>query len=174
MTGIDIGILILLGFGAYQGFKTGLLMQLLGIIGFFLSIIGGFHLMYWGADMLSEFIHGYENILPFIAFFVIFIFIVVVINLTGKALKSLLDMTLLGSFDNIVGAIAGVLKWALFLSLMTWVVETFAPFPLGQFGEGSVLYPIIASFAPFLLDVFSGWLPVFQELIKNKPDFPQT
>ncbi len=174
MTGVDIGILILLGFGGYQGFRTGLLLQLLGIIAFFLAVIAGFHLMYWGVDMLSEFINGYENFLPFIAFFIIFIVIMVLINLIGKGLKSLLDMTLLGSFDSLVGAIAGMLKWALVLSLITWVVETFAPFSIDSFGDDSVLYPIIASFAPFLLDVFSGLLPIFQELIRNQPEFPQT
>jgi len=174
VTAVDIGILIFLGIGAFQGFKSGLLMQLLGIIAFFVAIIGGFQLMYWGAELLSGFVDGYENVLPFIAFFVVFIGTMVLINLIGKGLKSLLDMTLLGSFDNIAGMIIGIFKWTLILSLLIWVIETFAAFQLERLSGDSTLYPYVASFAPFLLDVFSGVLPAFQDFMDQKPDYPQT
>ena len=173
MEAIDIIILFLLVLGAYRGYKTGLLLQLLGIVAFFLAIIGGFQLMYWGVDWLGQYLEGYESILPIISFVTIFIVILVVINLIGKALKSILDMTLLGGFDDITGAITGLLKWALVISMIIWVVETYANTPLINYSENAVVFPVIASLAPIVFDTLSLMIPFFQNLAEPESDYDQ-
>jgi membrane protein required for colicin V production len=161
---IDIILLVLLGIGTYRGYQTGLLMQLLGIIAFFLAIIGGFHLMYWGTELLSDHINGYESFLPIISFVIIFIVIIIAINLIGKGLKAVLNMTILGSFDNITGAIVGLLKWALVLSILIWVAGTFGQFPLEEYYEDTTILPLVASIGPYLLEMFSGILPLLEDI----------
>jgi len=42
---IDVVILVLLGLGAYEGYKKGLLMSLIGIFGFVLAIVLGIYFM---------------------------------------------------------------------------------------------------------------------------------
>ncbi len=169
----DIVLIILLGIGAYRGYQTGLLMQLLGIIAFFLAIIGGFHLMYWGIDWLGQYFDGYETLLPIISFIVIFLAILIVMNLVAKSLKSILDMTLLGSLDNITGAITGLLKWALVVSLMIWIIETYANYPLDRFSENTTLFPFISALAPFLFEILSMALPYFEDLSGSGNDYEQ-
>ena len=173
METIDIVLLILLGVGTYRGFQTGLLLQLLGIIAFFLAIIGGFHFMYWGAEWLEQYLEGYEALLPIISFIAVFIIILVVINLIGKGLKSILDMTLLGSFDSITGAIAGLLKWTLVLSLLIWFVSNYLYYPLDDIGEDAIVYPLVASLAPLLFDALSALLPYLQNLTLPGNDYQQ-
>ncbi len=173
METVDIVLLVFLGIGMYRGFKTGLLMQLLGIIAFFLAIIGGFHMMYWGVDWLGQYLDGYDEILPVISFIGIFFITIVVINLIGKGLKSLLDMTLLGSFDNISGAITGLLKWALVLSLMIWIVETYGNYPLTRFHEDTIIFPLVAAIAPFLFDSLALMFPYLQDLTWSGNDYEQ-
>lgn len=173
MEPIDIILIVLLGIGTYRGFQTGLLMQLLGIIAFFLAIIGGFHLMYWGTELLGEHLNGYESILPIISFVIIFIVIIVTINLIGKGLKAVLNMTILGSFDNITGAIVGFFKWALVLSILIWVAGTFGLFPLEEYYEDTIILPLVASIGPFLLETFSGILPLLEDVTGQQNDYQQ-
>ena len=147
-------------------------MQLLGIIGFFLAIIGAFHFMSWGALLLSDHISDYQSFLPFVAFFIIFLVILIGVNLIGKGMKSILDLTLLGSFDDLAGAIAGLLKWALVLSIFIWIFDSFQLIAMDQYYEEATLFPLVASLAPFLFDSLSFLLPYFQEL--NGPrDLPR-
>lgn len=129
--------------------------------------------MGWMVGWLSQWIDGYEKLLPFLAFFFIFLFVLIVINMIGKGLKSLIDMTLLGSFDNFAGALIGIFKWALVVSLLMWVVQSFGFYPLEEYTDDTVIFPVVASMAPFLLEIFSGLLPVIQELFNETPDYPQ-
>lgn len=148
-------------------------MQLLGIIAFFLAIIGGFHLMYWGVDWLGQYLKGYDAVLPIISFIVIFLSIIIIINLVGKSLKSILNMTLLGGLDNITGAITGLLKWALMLSLMIWIVETYGNYPLDSFSDDATIFPFIATLAPFLFDTLALVLPLIKGLSNPGNDYEQ-
>ncbi len=148
-------------------------MQLLGIIAFFLAIIAGFHLMYWGVDWLGQYVKGYDAILPIISFIVIFLFTIIIINLIGKSLKSILDMTLLESLDNITGAITGLLKWALMLSLMIWIVETYGNYPLDRFSDDATIFPLVATLAPLLFDSLAPALPLLKDLLNSGSDYEQ-
>lgn len=170
---VDIVLLIILGFGTYKGFSTGLLMQLLGIIAFFVAIIGGFHLMQWGADFLGQYMNGYREILPFLSFVIIFILIMVLINMVGKGLKSVLDMTLLGSFDNLAGAMVGLLKWAFVLSIVIWIVGSFGLVAIEDYSERTTIFPLVATLAPLVLDSIGLLIPQLQEIISPEENLPQ-
>ena len=129
--------------------------------------------MYWGVEWLGQYLEGYESVLPIISFVAIFITILVAINLIGKGLKSILDMTLLGSFDDLSGAVTGLLKWALVLSLMIWVVETYTNYSLYELAENAVVFPVVASIAPIVFDSLSLILPFIQDLSDPGNDYDQ-
>ncbi len=171
MSVIDIVILVFLSIGIYSGYKKGLLLEIISLSAFFIAIIFGIKLMDWGISMLSQYIEGYDVFLPFIVFVFIFIAIVLVMNMLGKAVKKVLDMTLLGSIDDIAGAILGIVKWALILSIFFWLFESFA----GGFDEDTIadsyLYKPISKFAPNLLNLVSGIFPFIQEFFENSKEF---
>jgi len=171
MSMIDIVILVFVCIGAYSGFRKGLVLEIISLSAFFIAIIMGIKLMDWGIQLLDEYIEGYDTFLPFIVFIVIFIVIVLVMNLLGKAVKKVLDMTLLGSIDDLAGALLGVIKWALMLSIFFWLYESFG----GGFSEETVsdsyLYDPVSNFAPGLLKLVSGVFPFIQEFFENSKDF---
>ena len=106
-------MLVPLVFGAVLGYRKGLLIELIGIVAFVLAIIAGFKLMEVGMVYLDEYIEGFNELLPFLSFIIIFLAIIILINMLGKLLKKMIDMTILGGFDSIAGAIVGVVKWAI-------------------------------------------------------------
>ncbi|MFT4741964.1 MAG: membrane protein required for colicin V production, partial [Marivirga sp.] len=124
MKTLDIILLIPLVFGAYLGFKKGLLLEIVSLLAFFLAVVGAFKLVDFGQELLSPYFQNWEKALPIISFVLLFVGILLLVNLVGKIAKKILDMTLLGGLDNFAGAVLGLLKWAFGVSLVLWLATS--------------------------------------------------
>lgn len=150
-----------------MGFRKGLLMEIISILAFILAIIGGFKLLHVVIDLLAPHLGGAGNMLPVIAFLIIFIGIIVGVNLLGKILKKILDMTLLGGIDNFAGALLGLLKWSFGISLVLWLANSVEISVSEEMAEGTYVYPIVASIAPEVINKLADYLPFIQDLFQN-------
>ncbi|MDN5201554.1 CvpA family protein [Fulvivirgaceae bacterium BMA10] len=164
---LDIIFLVVLGFGAYRGYKKGLLLELIGFLALVIAIVGAFKLLHVGIAFLENHFNGFSHILPFIAFILLFVGIIILINILGRAIKKILDLTLLGSVDNLFGAILGILKWSFGVSLFLWLI-TKAGFGLPEhLTENTFLYPIIEPIGPQVIDFVASIVPYSEELIDS-------
>ena len=84
----------------------------------------------------------------------------------GKLLKKMIDMTLLGGFDKFAGAIIGLIKWAIGLSILLWLVNNFGIELPGQ-DEELVLYPFLAELGPKLIASLDVVLPFAQDMLDS-------
>ena len=164
---VDIIILVVLILGAFRGFQKGLLLELIGLAAFFVGIIGAFKLMPLGVQVLEGITDNYKGLLPFISFIIIFIIIVLVLNLVGMVLKKTIDMTILGSFDDLAGSLAGVIKWSLAISFLIWLLAYFNISLGKEHTEGSIFYPFIAGLAPWFIETLSAFMPVVKEFFDS-------
>ena len=119
---IDVVLVIPLVLGAFAGFKRGLVLEIVSFLALFLGIIGGFHFLHWGINLLHEQFQIAGKIVPFLAFLMIFTGIIVLVSIVGKALKKVVHMTPLGGVDTLVGAVIGAFKWAFMLSVFVWII----------------------------------------------------
>lgn len=177
MKTLDIILLIPLFFGAYLGFKKGLLLEIVSLVALILAIIGAFKLLDFGMEVLQPYFQNWEQALPIISFILLFIAILLVVNLIGKIVKKILDMTLLGGLDNFAGAVIGLLKWAFGVSLVLWMGESIEISVSTEMAEGTYIYPIVASIAPFVVDLISAYMPFIQDVfdqLKSQFLFDQT
>jgi membrane protein required for colicin V production len=168
---IDIVILVFFGIGAYSGFKKGFILEIVSLAAFFIAIILGIKLLDVGVDFVSNYIEGYDHILPVIVFTILFIGIIILLNWIGKLLKKVLDMTLFGSIDDIIGAVLGVVKWALVLSIFFWIFSSFGGKFSAEVTSDSFLYDPVSSFAPNLFGIISSIFPFVEEFFNNSKDF---
>ena len=166
MNVIDIIIVIILGIGAYGGYKKGLMLELIAILAFILAIVGGFKLLHVGMEILSDFYGGFGSLLPFIAFLILFILIIVAVNLLGKLLKKTIDWTPLGTFDNLAGALLGIFKFALAVSILYWVFQSVGISPPESMVEESKILPFVAGIAPKLGHLIGTIFPSFDSFIE--------
>ncbi|MDH5379616.1 MAG: CvpA family protein [Cyclobacteriaceae bacterium] len=167
MKTIDIVLLIILLFGAYRGYRKGFLMEIIAIAALILGIIGGFRLLHVGMEFLDERFDINGTILPYVAFLLIFIAIIILVNLLGKSLKTLIDLTLLGSFDNLAGSLIGILKWAFGISVIFWISGSFnLAFPQ-ETTEGAFIYPLIESFAPTVINGLGYIFPFLEGFVNS-------
>lgn len=167
MSGVDIAIIGILLVAGYSGYKKGLILELIGIVAFVLAIVGGFKLLHIGMDYLSKMYDGFGNFLPFVAFLVLFVLILMLVNLLGKFIKGIIHLTPFGLVDNLGGAFVGMAKGAIALSILLWVM-TSLNFNLPEgLTKSSSLLPIVSGFAGKASDVISSIFPSFKDFIKT-------
>lgn len=143
------------------------MLEIVAIVSFVLAIIGGFKLLHWGMDLIDQYFDISGDLLPYIAFIAIFIGIILLTNLIGKAFKKIIDLTLLGTVDNWAGAVLSVIKWAFGLSVLLWLTTSFGISFSEDWVEGSVLYEPIVSFAPALVEYLSAVVPYTNDLFDH-------
>lgn len=165
MSGIDIALALFILLGAYQGYKAGFLLEMFSLFAVVLGVLGGFKLMGWAMVLLSNKFNVDEKVLPYIAFGVVFLLIVVTVNLLGKLIKASADKSFLGRIDQAAGGILGMLKTTFMLSIVLWIVDSLKFKFISHWIEGSWLYPMVAGFAPKITDWISELLPVFKDVL---------
>ncbi len=164
---LDVIILIIVAFGAFRGFRKGLLMELASIIAFLTAIILGLKLMDLSSSFLELLHDNFGRVAPFVLFIVIFVLTILVVNYIGHALKKALDYTPLGSIDNFVGSFVGALKWAFAISLVFWVSSLIGLDIPAQISNKSKLHPYVISIAPMVFDYVATLIPFTRDFFDS-------
>mgnify|MGYP003575689650 CR=1 FL=1 len=164
MSVVDIILIVIFLVGAVSGYKEGFLMELFSLLALLLGILGGFKLMGWAMLMLVDKFDIDQKVLPYVAFAVVFIAIVIVVRLVGNLLKVSIDKSFLGRIDQAAGAFLGLIKTAFILSVLLWLVDAFKLNVPEKWAEDSWLLPGLATFAPAVADWISEIFPVFRDI----------
>lgn len=164
MSTADIVLIIILIVGAVAGYKKGFLSELFTLLGIILGVLAGFKLMGAAMLMLDEHYDINENVLPYAAFGVVFLIVVIGVTLLGKVFKSSLEKTVLGSVDKLAGALLGILKTAFIASVLIWLFTALNVYAPASATEDSWLYPTVARFAPAVTSWIGEIFPVFSDL----------
>lgn len=170
MKTIDILILIPLAWGAWNGYRKGLLIEIIAVIAFVVAMIVGFRFLSFGIELLSPYISRElaRKLLPWLGFSVIFFPTVFLINQMGYSLRKSLRYTLLGTFDSVAGAAVGIFTWVFGISVLFWLFSYMGvKMPVSQ-TEGSYLYPAIRPVAPLVMDKAAVWVPKGLQTLKRE------
>ncbi len=115
---IDIFIIIPLIWFTYKGFTKGLAVEVASLVAIVLGIYACFHFSKYIGGILG--LKGSSNILAFI---ITFLIVVITVYILGNLLSKALDMIAMGFFNKLAGAIFGMLKMALILSLLIYFLN---------------------------------------------------
>lgn len=170
----DIILIIFLAIGAYEGFKEGLFVGLISFVAFVVALMLAFHLMHWGAGMLSEQLKDSSFMFPFVAFLLIFFGALLIVRGLAFLVKKSLDITILGTLDDVAGGFLGVFKGLLMLSFFIWVIESFEFSFLSDWTENSKTYGFVQPVAPWIISWIGPIAPIFQDTIDKIYDLVKT
>lgn len=165
MSFIDLLILIPLALGAIGGFRKGFILEIITLLALILAVIGGFHFLHWGMSVLSENFQLSGRILPFLAFLLIFVGIIAIVNAIGQALKKIIHMAFLGGFDRIAGAVLGALKFVFLFSILIWVFQVFGIEMPQHLQDDSFFYTYVVAVAPATVELFGFIIPASTDLM---------
>lgn len=174
MNSLDLFMLVPMLWGAHKGYQSGLLMAALSLISFVVAIVLGFKFWVVTLKMLQPMMGDMSNsIAPYVAFIATFALIFFLANRFARYLKSTLDQTVLGSFDNLLGAALGMFKFAFFASLFLMIFHKIGNqiSPVNnELTKGSLLYPVIEPIAPFAVKNLSNIVQFGEDVIQEAKD----
>lgn len=107
---LDILLILPLIYGAWKGFQKGFIMELFTILALFVGLYAAFNF----SDRFSkymEFGKSTHSYMPAISFIVLFLLVGAMVYFGGKTLEQILKIVQLSTFNKIVGAILGIIKW---------------------------------------------------------------
>ncbi len=167
MNTVDIIILVVLLFGLIKGYIKGLFIEITSLVGLILGIYGAIHFSYFLSNILESRVDWDASMIQIVAFGGTFLIILLALVFLGKALTKIAETASLGIFNKMLGAIFGLLKYALILSIVFIVYDQING-SLKFVNKGKVnqstLYDPVKNLAPTL---FPKLVKVVEE-VKNK------
>lgn len=156
MSVLDIILLALLLLGLIGGFRKGFFVEVASLVALIAGVYGAIHFSNFAGDFLMDKVDWNEKTVNIIAFAITFIVIVLVIALAGKALTKLADFAALGILNKLLGALFGLLKMAVILSVILIIFDSFnttLPFADEDDLEDSTFYEPIRSLVPTIFPI---------------------
>ncbi len=153
MTVIDIILIAFLGFGLVRGFLKGFFVEIASLMALISGIYGAIHFSFYAAETLMDYVDWDEKTINVAAFAITFIGIVLIIALAGKALTKLADFAALGILNKLLGALFGVIKIGLILSVLLNIFDVMnssITFIDEEHTKDAVLYEPVKSLAPMI------------------------
>ncbi|HEV7347944.1 CvpA family protein [Telluribacter sp.] len=166
---LDVLILIPLLWGAVNGYRKGLLIEIIGVAGLVVAMVVGFKFLGLGMEVLSPYISASlaRRILPYIGFSVIFFPTVFLLNQFGYSIRRTLRYSMLGTFDSLAGASVGIFTWVFGTSVFFWLLSTIGVRMPAHRTQGTYLFPVITPIAPKVITTAVEWWPAGSQLIRD-------
>lgn len=145
---IDIVIIILVIWAAYNGWKQGLIKELVSLVGFFVGLIVAFQLYATFGDYLAPRLSsdGAVNgtVIRLLAFVLIWIIVPIVLGLVANILTKSLKLIRLGFINSFAGMLLSVAKYLILMSSVFCAMD-FLNILDNQKKEEALLYQPVAS-----------------------------
>jgi len=154
MNYVDIIIIIPLLWGLYKGFSKGLIFEAATLIAFGLAVWGAVKFHDFLSSWMSDSLGWTSKYLPLISFAVIFIGVILIVIGIAKLLEKFVKAVSLGFVNKLGGAIFGILKFGLILSMIIFFLEaanksvSFIP---DETKKNSLLYEQVQKIAPIAI-----------------------
>lgn len=163
--------MVLLGLGALKGYQKGLVVEVLSFLAFFI----GFYLALKLTIPVTGMLFGSSDkfhIALLVVFVSLLILLIIGVKIVARLIKSAINVTLFGTFDNMLGAIAGILKWAFVLSVIFWVFNSVNIDIVERYADHTVIFPYIEDIGPGAFELMGYLFPFFQVLIDDLRNLP--
>ena len=149
MATLDIILLICFIPGIIRGISKGFLEQALSLVGIVLSVWAAFKFSALVCGWLKPYLSLSETTLNVVAFALILIAVCIVVLLVAKLLTKVLEMSMLGWLDKILGLVFALVVNGLLLGVFVILFDTLNlkfGFVKPEVLDGSVVYTTLRDF----------------------------
>jgi len=151
---LDIIIGVPIIWMAYRGFSKGFIIEIATLIGLVAGIYAAMHFSFFTTDILKDYFTLNEKYMSILSFTVTFIVVVILVVFIGRLLEKFVSIVALGFLDKLIGGIFGIIKSALIVSVLLFIITSFDTHNniiSNKTKANSVLYKPIASIVPTIL-----------------------
>ena len=156
---LDILIGLPLVWAIYKGFTKGLIIEVATLLALILGIYGAIHFSDFTAEFIRNRFDYDSNYMGIIAFISTFILIVIILNVVGKMLNSLVEAVALGMINRLLGVAFGLIKGIIIMSIVVYFVNFLdkkIDFISQEKKENSLFYLPMVHISETLFDIFDS------------------
>jgi membrane protein required for colicin V production len=148
----DILLIVIVAASVATGLRAGFARVVIGLAATVLGFMAGFWCYRLLAVKLEPWITS-KTTAEIVAFFLIFIGVVILGSLVAAGLSRLLKWVGLSWFNLLLGGIAGLIRGALMVAVLADIVVAFAPSPTPQYLRTSRVLPYANEVAALLVQL---------------------
>jgi membrane protein required for colicin V production len=163
---LDIVAIAALGWGAYKGFKNGVLIEVAGLIGLLIGFWAGMRLAFLFANYYRENFHLPEKWVPAIAFFTAFAIGIGAVYLAAWAATKLLQTAQLNLPNRLAGGVFGILKWGFLVGAFFTILGT-SEILGNETTEGSKSYAVLKGYSHAVQGYTIGMIPAAHNVMED-------
>lgn len=149
---IDIILIIPLVWFTYRGFVKGFIIEATSLVALVGGIYAGMHFSYYASNLLNDtFPNMRDEYVTILAFAITFVIVVIVVFLIGRLVEKLINLIALGFLNRLAGAILGLLKAGVLLSIILVIINKVDDDLISaENKQNSMLYGPVEGIAPYL------------------------
>ena len=170
MSLVDIIVLVLIIIGIYKGWRNGLVLGIFSALAFIIGLAAAIKLSAVVALRLEESTNISQRWLPVLAFAIVFLIVVFLVRLGGKALEGVLKIAMLGWLNKLGGVLLYVLLYLFIFSVLLFYAQQLK-IVKPETAEISVTYPIIYPMAQEVIGAIGTILPFFRNMFAELEAF---
>lgn len=166
---IDIVLGLILVWGGYKGYKKGFVLEALSTLVFIIGLLLIFYLIttLFYAAKSGGYMEETAKPTSFIFYFIAFIALSLGINYFGKWLSEKISYSIFGDLEAFLGMTLAIIKYAIFLSTLIWILERVGyRMPTAAVAD-SQLYPLVRKLQPWLIDAGNKFMPFVNEMFAH-------
>jgi len=120
---IDLFFLAMMAMAVFNGLRNGLIMAVFSLVGWILGLYAAFKFSDLAANYLKESLELSPRVLYIISFILVFSAVLLIVNLGGKLVEKMVQLTLMGWLNRIGGIFFYVLLYTLIFSVIIYFAE---------------------------------------------------
>ena len=171
---IDIITAVLLLLAIFKGLRKGFVVAIFSLFAYFIGLAAALKLSTLMAGYIGNNVEVSQRWLPFLAFFLVFLIVVLLVRLGAKAIEGMMKLMMLGWLNRIAGVLLYILIYFFIYSILLFYFtqlhlikeETIRASATYNFIEplGPKMINILGSIIPFFKNMFAELLSFFEKV----------
>ncbi len=170
---IDVAFFIVMIIAVFKGFSKGFVVGIFSLIAFIIGLAAALKLSALVAQHLETASGMTGRWMPLVAFSLVFIVVVLLVNLGARIIKKTVSLAMLGWLDSLAGIVLYIIIYTIIFSVILFFAEKTALLKPGTI-KISKVYDFVAPWGPAVIDHLGKIIPVFKDLFTQLQSFFQS
>jgi membrane protein required for colicin V production len=167
---IDIIVLGFVIMAVVKGIQRGFIVALFSMIAFVVGLVAALKLSTVVAAYLDQSVNVSARWLPFLAFGLVFVGVVLLVRLLAALIQSTLELAMLGWANRIGGIVLYLVMYTMIFSVILFFAVQMKFLDQSTLDESST-YPFIEPVGPFVVNGIGALLPWFRDMFTELQEF---
>ncbi|MEP6747741.1 MAG: CvpA family protein [Bacteroidota bacterium] len=167
---IDIIFIVLLAIATYKGYTKGFIIAVFSVLALIIGLAAAMKLSVVTASWLKNAVHIAAKWLPVFAFAIVFLLVVLLVRIGGKALEKTAEIAFMGWINKLAGILLYITLYTIILSVLLFYAEKVNMLTPETIAS-SKTYSFIKPWGPKAVNSIGTLVPFFKDMFHQLEDF---